>query len=74
VPLGAWQAVVVPDEGWEMKNSPYTPEGSVESASRFGRPGRGRRRRNQLRRFGLLLLIAPVALFAIAALVGLLAK
>jgi hypothetical protein len=56
-----------------MKNSPYTPDGSVESASRFGRPGGGPRRRRNLRSFGLLLVGgAPIALLLLAVVVALL--
>jgi len=62
------------DAGWAMTHSPYTPEGGIESASKFGRPGGSPRRRRELRRMGLLLLIAPVVLFAIAVIVTLVSR
>ncbi len=52
--------------GWAMKCSPCTPDGRVESASRFGHPGGGPRRRRNLRRFGLLLVGTPIALVLLA--------
>lgn len=54
--------------GWEMQHSPYTPEGAIETAARFGRADR---RRASVRRFGWLLLLAPMAVFLLATIAAL---
>lgn len=63
-------ASVGPD-GWEMKHSPYTPEGSVESAGKFARAGSARPRSPAVRRFAILLVVALVGPLA-ATIVGVL--
>ena len=57
-----------------MRHSPYSPDGSVESASKFGRPGGSPQRRRQIRRFGLLFLLSPLALVALAVVIGLVTR
>jgi hypothetical protein len=61
-------------DGWTLRNSPLTPEGQIEGASRFGRSGGSPRRRRLLRRMGLLLIVAPVVIFLIAVVVTLLSR
>jgi len=50
------------EEGWEMKHSPYTPEGSVESARKFGRVAAAKPRRPEVRRLAVLIVVALVSL------------
>ena len=64
--------VIVNDEGWEMKHSPYTPEGSVESAGKFARAASRRPRGPEVRRFVFLMIAARVGLLVLTILGALL--
>ncbi len=63
-----------PDGGWEMRHIPYTLEGSIESASKFGRPGGSPQRRRQIRRLVVLFILSPFAIVALAVIVSLLSR